>query len=354
MSRARRLVASVTAFAFTASAFGTAAQAGGQLNLLTWEGYADKTFIEPFEKASGCKTSATYVGSNDDFAPKLAAGGTVYDILVPSIDTIGLMRQGGFTEAIDTSKIAGLDGVFEKFRKDGEVMVDGKTWSVPLVWGTISILYRTDKVEGTPDSISVLFDPKYKGRVSMWDDKSSLYWAARSLGITNIYDMSDAELDKVKAKLIEQKPLIRKYWATAGELADLVTNEEVYVSNTWTGNQIQMVAKTGKGLKLAEMNPKEKSEGWMDSMMLVKDTPNKDCAYKFFSFMMTPEGQCAIAASTGYWPTNPVAAKQCLKPEEFKEKHLDNIDYLKEVVMWEMPKRLDKYLEAWNAVKAAQ
>ena len=89
-------------------------------------------------------------------------------------------------------------------------------------------------------------------------------------------------------------------------------------------------------------------------MMLVKDTPNKDCAYKFFNFMQTAEGQCGIAASTGYWPANPATAKSCLSPEEFKEKHLDNIDYLKEVVMWEMPKRLDKYIETWNAVKAAQ
>jgi spermidine/putrescine-binding protein len=234
MLHVRHVISSITAIAFTASAFATAARADGQLNLLTWEGYADKSFIEPFEKASGCKVASTYVGSNDDFAPKLAAGGAVYDIIVPSIDTIGLMRLSGFAEPIDTTKIAGFDGTFEKFRKHSELLVDGKTWSVPLVWGTISILYRTDKVEGKPDSISVLFDPKYKGRVSMWDDKSSLYWAARALGITNIYDMSDAELDKVKAKLIEQKPLIRKYWATAGELADLVTNEEVYVANTWT------------------------------------------------------------------------------------------------------------------------
>ena len=246
MSLCKRVISTITAAALTAASFGAAAQAaGGQLSLLTWEGYADPSFIKKFEETSQCKVSSTYVGSNDDFAPKLAAGGAVYDIIVPSIDTIGLMRLSGFAEPIDTSKIAGIGGVFEKFSKSSEVFVEGKTWSVPLVWGTISIIYRTDKVEGTPNSISALFDPKYKGRVSMWDDKSSLYWAARLLGFSNVYDLSDEQLEKVKAKLIEQKPLIRKYWATAGELADLLTNEEVYVSNTWTGNQIGMVAKTG-------------------------------------------------------------------------------------------------------------
>ena len=52
---------------------GAAAQAA-ELGLLTWEGYADESFVKPFEEATGCEVSATYVGSNDDYAPKLAAG----------------------------------------------------------------------------------------------------------------------------------------------------------------------------------------------------------------------------------------------------------------------------------------
>jgi putative spermidine/putrescine transport system substrate-binding protein/spermidine/putrescine transport system substrate-binding protein len=333
---------------------GAGAVSAQELNMLTWEGYADPSFIATFEQASSCRVNATYVGSNDDFAPKLAAGGGVYDIIVPSIDTIGLMRLAGFVDPIDTSKITGFDGVFEKFRTDPEVTAEGSTWSVPLVWGTISIMYRADKVEGTPGSIAALWDRKYAGRISMWDDKSAIYWTARLLGMDNIYDLSDEQLEEVKAKLIEQKPLIRKYWATAGELAELYTNDEVWISNTWTGNVLGIADRSGKVLDLVEFNPTEKSEGWMDSMMLVKGSPNTDCSYAFFNYMMTPEGQCGIAASTGYWPANPVAAKQCLTAEEFTAKHLDDIDYLNDVVMWEMPARLDKYIETWNAVKAAQ
>ena len=41
--------------------------AEGVLNLLTWEGYADASFVQPFEAATGCKVTATLVGSNDDY-----------------------------------------------------------------------------------------------------------------------------------------------------------------------------------------------------------------------------------------------------------------------------------------------
>jgi putative spermidine/putrescine transport system substrate-binding protein/spermidine/putrescine transport system substrate-binding protein len=353
MSKSRNAAKFLLAFASAASIAAPSIASAAELNILTWEGYADPSFISKFEASSGCKTTSTYVGSNDDFAPKLAAGGGVYDIIVPSIDTIGLMRQAGFVDPIDTSKITGWSDVYPEFATANDVAAEGSTWSVPLVWGSISLMYRPDKVEPTPDSISVLFDPKYKGKIAMWDDKSTIYWAARLLGYENIYDLTDEQLETVKQKLIEQKPLIRKYWATAGELTELYANQEVWLSNTWTGLQSKDVNALKKGFEVVEFTPKEKAEGWMDSMQLVKGSPNTECAYKFFSFMLSPEGQCGIVGSTGYFPTNPAAVKECLTGADAEAKKVNNIEFVKSLVMWQMPARLDKYLEVWNAVKAA-
>ena len=80
ISKKRRIMGAVAVAAFALN-ITTSAAIAGEVNLLTWEGYADASFVKPFEEASGCKVSATYVGSNDDFAPKLAAGGGVYDIV---------------------------------------------------------------------------------------------------------------------------------------------------------------------------------------------------------------------------------------------------------------------------------
>jgi len=324
-----------------------------ELNLLTWEGYAPDSYIPKFEEASGCKVTAAYVGSNDDFAAKLAAGGGVYDIITPSLDTVPVMYQAGFVEPIDTAKVEGFDGIYPEYSKESAVVADGSTWAIPLVWGSISLIYRPDKFETKPDSISVLFDPALKGKIALWDDKSALYWTARLLGYDNLFDLSDEQLDAIKAKLIEQKPLIRKYWTSAGELTELMANEEVYVSNAWTGLTSKDVNALNKGFTVAEFAPKEKAEGWMDSMMVVKDSPNIDCAYKFMSFMQSAEGQCGIAESTGYFPVNPAAVQGCMDDTMKQERQVGNIDFVKSLIMWELPKRLDKYIETWNAVKAA-
>ncbi|KTQ94175.1 ABC transporter substrate-binding protein [Aureimonas ureilytica] len=344
---------SIAAIIAAASIIPSAATASaGELNLLTWEGYAPDSYIKPFESASGCSVSATYVGSNDDFAAKLAAGGGVYDIITPSLDTVPMMQMAGFTEPVDTARVEGYDSIYSEFSKAEALVADGQTWAVPMVWGSVSIIYRPDKV-AKPDSIGVLFDPQFSGRISMWDDKSAIYWTARLLGYDNIFDLSDQQLEAVRFKLIEQKSLVRKYWTSAGELTELMANGEVYVSNAWTGLTLKEVNSLGKDFAVAEITPKEKAEGWMDSMMLVAGSPNTDCAYKFMSFMQSPEGQCGIAASTGYFPVNPAAVATCMDETMKAERKVGNIDFVKSLVMWKQPKRLDKYLEVWNAVKSA-
>jgi len=329
------------------------AAAAGEVSILTWEGYAPDDMIARFEEASSCKVAVSYVGSNDDFAPKLAAGGGVYDIIAPALDTVSMMRLAGFVQPIDPSRVEGIDGIYPEFSKHRDIEVDGETWAVPFMWGSISLIYRTDKFDSQPDSVGVLFDPAYAGKIAMWDDKSAIYWTARYLGYDNIYDLSDEQLDEIKAKLIEQKPLVRKYWTSAGELTELMANQEVYVSNAWTGLTSKDVNSLDKGFEVADFAPKEKAEGWMDSLMLVKDSPNEDCAYALMSFLQSPDGQCSVAAATGYFPVNPGAVADCMDAETKVERQVDNIDFVKSLIMWEQPKRLDKYLEVWNAVKAA-
>ncbi|MDP4893054.1 extracellular solute-binding protein, partial [Cypionkella sp.] len=186
----------------------------GELNILTWEGYADPSVIEPFEAATGCKVSATYVGSNDDFAPKLAAGGGVFDIVTPSIDTTKSLIDAGFVQPIDTAKITAWGDLYPKFTQAEGLHKDGQVYGVPYAWGAVPFMYLKDKFPTPPTSIADLWNPDLKARVSLWDDKSALYVAARLNGDMNIYNLTDEQLAAAQAKLIEQRPNIRKYWAT--------------------------------------------------------------------------------------------------------------------------------------------
>lgn len=346
----RKALGALTAIGLVLPA-GTAL-AEGEVNLLTWEGYADESVVKPFEEQTGCKVSATYVGSNDDFAPKLAAGGGVYDIITPSIDTTKVMIEAGFVEPIDLAKVPRFNEIYEKFRAAEGIQQDGTIYGVPYSWGSIPFMYRNDKFETPPTSLKALWDPALAGRISLWDDKSALYVASRLDGNMDIYNLSDEQLAQATETLVKQKPLVRKYWATAGELVDLYAAGEVWISNTWGGYQSSLLAE--QGIEVTEFIPEEGAEGWMDSWMVVKDTPNQDCAYAFINMAISELGQCGVANVNGYSATNPVAAKACMSPEQFTSLHQDDPDYLDSLLLWEnLEERLEAYTNAWNAVKAA-
>lgn len=323
-----------------------------ELAFLGWEGYADQSFVADFEKETGCKVTATYVGSNDDFAPKLAAGGGLYDIVSVSADSTGVLVAAGLVEPLDVSRIEAFNDIYPLFRNAKGINSDGQVWGVPLTWGSIPLMYRTDKISETPDSYAALWDEKYKGRVALWDDKSAIFNTARLLGYNDVYNLTDEQLEAVKKKLIEGKPQLRKYWTTAGELINLYASGEVWISNTWGGFQVAELQK--QGIPVKEFLPKEKADGWVDNWQIVKGTPNADCAYKYINFTLSPRGQCGISSVTGYSAANPVAAKECMSPEEYTAKHQDDINYVDSLVMWEMPARLDVYTNTWNAIKAAE
>jgi len=323
----------------------------GEINVLTWEGYADDSFIKSFEETSECKVNATYVGSNDDFAPKLAAGGGVYDLITPSIDTTGLMIDAGFVEPLDPSRITEWSNIYEKFLKLEGIQRDGEYYGMPYTWGSIPFMYRVDKFETPPTSLADVFTPELAGKISLWDDKSSLYVAARLNGNADIYNLNDDQLAAARDRMIELKPMVRKYWATAGELVDLYAGGEVWISNTWGGYQSNLLAEAG--IEVKEFLPSDGAEGWMDSWMLVKGTPNTECAYKLLNMLLSAEGQCGVANVNGYSVSNPVAAKSCMPPEQFASLHQDDPDYLDSLQLWEpLGERLEAYTNTWNAVKS--
>jgi putative spermidine/putrescine transport system substrate-binding protein/spermidine/putrescine transport system substrate-binding protein len=294
------------------------------------------------------------VGSNDEYPAKLATGGGAYDLVSPSIDTTSILRKMGLVEALDSSKITHWNELYESFRNHPGVTHEGQVYGVPNTWGSIAFMYMKDKFSTPPTSASVMWDKNLSGKISMWDDKTSIYITARMLfgKEVNVYDLSDDQLEKVKEKLIAQKPLIRKYWATAGELVNLYANGEVWISNTWGGYQSALLAE--QNIEMVEFLPEEGADGWADAWQMVKDTPNADCALKWLNYVISPEGQCGVVGVTGYSGSNPVALRTCLTDDQFTALHQDDFGYINSLDLWQEPARVDKYIEIWNAVKAAQ
>ena len=330
------------------------AYAGGGVNCLAWEGYCDPVFTKAFEDETGCKVTQTDIGSNDEIIAKMAAGASAHDIISPSTDTTTILMKMGVVEPIDVSRLEHWDEVYDVFRSDsGVIGEDGLVYGVPYAWGADPFMYRSDMIDEELTSLASMFDPKYAGKISMLDDKYNLYWTARLLfgKDVNYFDLTDEQLEQVKQKLIEQKPLVRTYWKTGGELVNLMASGEVWLSQTWGDYQSSELR--DQGIPITVFTPEEGVDGWMDAWQIVKGTPNEDCVYKFLNFAIGPGGQCGMVQSTRYSGSNPVVLKECLTPEDFTALHQDDVAYLSRILMYHETARPEKYNDVWNAVKAA-
>jgi spermidine/putrescine-binding protein len=327
------------------------------LSLLVWEGYADPSFLQPFEQFHHCKVAAAYMGSSDELVAKLRGGSASnYDVISPSSDVATSIVRAGLAAPLDLSKIPTYTQLSARLRDSPLVKADGKTYGVPFVWGPNPLLYDTTVFAQPPASWSVLWDAKFKSKISLWDELSSVYLAAQVLGYdkpdpNQLYNLTDAQLEAVKKKLIELKPNIRKYWSTGGELTNLFQNHEVIAAMGWplTTNELRKL-----NFPVGETIPKENTTGWIDHLMITAASPRKALAQEFLEYMVEAQTQKLVTDITHYTPANP-ATSQLLAPEQRKSLHLDDPDeYMKRIYFWQDVPRRAKYNEIWNEVKSAQ
>jgi putative spermidine/putrescine transport system substrate-binding protein/spermidine/putrescine transport system substrate-binding protein len=327
------------------------------LSLLVWEGYADPSFIKAFEDAHQCKVTASYMGSSDDLVAKLRGGSASnYDVISPSSDVATMIATAGLAAPLDLAKLPTYGELSEKLRNMQLVRVNGQVYGVPFTWGPNPLLYDTKAFPKEPQSWNVLWDPKLKGKISVWDELSTIYMTAQVLGYdkpdpNHIYNLSDAELENVKKKLLELKPNIRKIWATGGELTNLFENHEIVAAMGWPlmTNQLRKA-----GYPIGETIPQENTTGWIDHLMITQASEQKQLAMEFLEYMIEAKTQKMVADVTGYDPANPQAG-EFMSEEQRRALHLDNVsEYMTKIYFWQQVPRRSKYTEIWNEVKAAQ
>jgi spermidine/putrescine-binding protein len=354
MKNLRILTIVVPALALATAAVGLSfglpaqAQTGCSLNMLVWEGYTDKSFVAAFEKQSGCKVTASYAGSSDEMYAKFkAGGGKTYDLVSASGDATERLYKAGVVQAIDTKKLKNFGQIFPILQKGNWNYFDGKLYGVSFAWGPNIVVYSKKDVSAAPLSWLDLFDKKYAGKISLPDNPITIADVALWLGKKDPYNLSDSDLAEVKAKLLELKPNIRKFWTTAGELANLFQSGEITIAHAWPLTAVQL---NKAGFAVGTARPKEGLTGWTDSWMISKASKNSAAAYKWIDFMLSQAGQKGMMDVTGYSGGSKLGA-QAVGAAKAKELFIDNPSSLQGIKMWQVPKNYDAWVKVWNEVR---
>ena len=132
---------------------------------------------------------------------------------------------------LDLAKLPNQKEVLPRFRdltKVSGVTRDGKVYGIPFCFDSIGLIYDTDKVKPAPTSMSVLWDPKYKGKVLAYDNgEHNFSFTALTLGIKDPFHLTAEQMAAVKAKLIELKRNVLSFYTTADEAQQIYQNNDV-------------------------------------------------------------------------------------------------------------------------------
>jgi putative spermidine/putrescine transport system substrate-binding protein len=345
MSKRTWAVLAAVAAALAVPTAGTTKATAGRLNLIAWEGYTQAQWVKPFEKQSGCKVNAKYAGSSDEMVTLMrSGGGGQYDMVSASGDASLRLIYGKDVQAVDPSRIPDFKNFIGAFKSPPNNTVDGKHYGISLQWGPNTLLYNTQKVKPAPRSWAAIYDPKYKGRVTVPDNPIQIADAALylmktkpSLGINDPYELNKRQFDAAIALLRKQKPLIKKYWALASDEIDLFKNGDVVIGASWPYQTNTLIAAKAP---VKDVVPREGATGWLDTWMLSAKSKNVDCAYKWLAWISTPKVQAQQAIYFGETPVNKLACKQMdrISKGSCAQYHANApLAYFRKIFFWKTP-----------------
>ena len=284
----------------------------GKLNLIAWEGYAQPQWVKPFEQATGCQVSAKYAGSSSEMVSLMAnGGGGQYDLVSASGDADLRLIYGGDVKPVNINLIPSWKNFHPFLQAPAFNTIGGKHYGVSYEFGPNVLLYSTKAFKSAPASWSVLYDSKYKGQVTVPNNPiqiadAALYLskARPSLGITDPYELTQAQFNATVNLLKQQQPLIKKYWDLASQEISLFQSGTTVVGAAWPYQTNTLQAAKAP---VADTIPGEGATGWADTWMLAAKAPHPNCAYKWMQWATTPKVQAEQAVYFGEPPANQLA-----------------------------------------------
>jgi putative spermidine/putrescine transport system substrate-binding protein len=340
----------------------------GQLNLIAWEGYTYKQWVNPFEKKTGCKVHPKYGGSSDEMVTLMRTG--QYDAVSASGDASLRLIFGKDVRPIDPKLIPDFKNFIPALKSPPHNTVKGIHYGISLQWGPNTLLYNTKKVKPAPKSWSVLYSPKFKGKITVPDNPIQIADAALylsktkpSLGIKDPYELTQPQFNAAVDLLKKQHPLVRKYWATAGDEIDLFKNGSATVGASWPYQTNTLQASKAP---VKDLIPKEGATGWADTWMISTKAKHPNCAVKWIQWVSTPKVQAQQAIYFGETPANtkacPIMDK--LSKGSCAQYHANaSAAYFRSIKFWKTPTSdcgngkkdcvdYTKWQQAWTDIKS--
>ena len=344
----RILICALAVIMLMTIVLGAAGCSGGDvttLTLLNWGEYLDPDILKEFNDThDDIKVVEKKVTSNEEMYTILSTEGHGYDLCVPSDYLVERMIEEDMLEQINTDNLSNYKYV--KDVAESRTFDPTSSYSIPYMYGTVGIVYNTTMVDEEVDSWDILWDEKYSGQIMMYDSvRDSMAVALIKLGY-DINTTDAAQIEEARDILIEQKPLVLAYGTD--EIKSSMISGSAALAVDSSGAAVDAISKNPD---LRYVVPKEGSNIWVDNLVILKGTKNKEACEEFIDFLCDPEISARNSEYIGY--TVPSDEAVALVDEELSsipgyvvtKEERDRCEYFRY-----LGDDLELYYDAWTKV----
>ncbi|MFL6050633.1 MAG: spermidine/putrescine ABC transporter substrate-binding protein [Gaiellales bacterium] len=295
----------------------------GNLVIYNWSQYDDPSTYKSFKTQNHVAIKETYYSSNDELLAKLQAGGTGYDIIVPSQNAVGELVQLGSLMKLDKALIPNASAVESSWVKTAYDPTGD--YKVVKDFGVTMFFYNNKIVTEKPTTMKQFYDllPKYGkvGRTNLMDGAEEVVpLALMALG----YDPNtgdSAELDKAKSFLLS----IRSGVTTidSSNYINDASAGKIILGQGWNGDVRRIVSARKKQGDITAVLPMDTSEKWADNWCIPATAPDPVAAHGWINHLCNP----AVAVTEMEYHNYPIPIQAALDqtPAELKNDPLFNV-----------------------------
>jgi spermidine/putrescine transport system substrate-binding protein len=294
------------------------------LVIYNWSEYDAASTTKKFEaNHPSTNVKETYYSSNDELLAKLAAGGTGYDIIVPSQNAVAqLITQNGLM-SLDKALLPNLKNLDPKFLKASYDPTGN--FHVIKDYGITMIFYMNTVVTDHPKTMLDFYNllPKYvsKGRTNILDGAEEVIpLALMALGIDPNTDKA-SDFAKVKKFLLG----IRKGVTTidsSNYINDAIAGK-IILGQGWNGDVRRIYQARKKQGDITPVLLSGMSEVWSDNWCIPSSAPDPVAAHAWINWLLEPS--TAVAEMNYHNYPIPIPSALSQMPASLKNDPLFNV-----------------------------
>jgi spermidine/putrescine transport system substrate-binding protein len=347
---------------------------GETINLLTWQTYHERAQLEGFEQETGIKVNATNVGSPAEMFSKVKANPGQYDIVLNTAGWFPQYVESDLLEPIDESRVPSMDNIKLGFDWENATSVEGKLYGVLYNWGDQPLGWIPDRLkgvdlskyenEGELDDWNVFWDPQLKGKVTIFDDPTSVEpMIALALGFENPYQLDEKEFEEFKTKLLELRPQVKRLTSGYDDQTAALANGEADVAYLNVSSIATFLKKDDIQMEVNN-TVSQGVPAWSDNYAITKEggADKLDAVYKFINSTLEIPWQAKFIADSAQsgvltydQATSPEAKEQGLTNAKLEETLIpatrDGDKFFSKMIFFQPVEDLQARLDVWNEFK---